>query len=424
LKLNLLLASTVSLLILVGIALGGGSPTQNISIGVLVDLTGDWSSTGNETAPALEIAAQDVNSYLKKIGSSKHVVLTSEDSGTDPAKAMRGLQNLSQSGIRVVIAATTSAELKAMKDYADDNGIIIIGTTSTAPSLAIPGDNIIRLVPDDTNQGSAMAQVFKMENLSAIVPITRGDIWGDDLLKAATKSFEAKGGKILEGVRYSPGTDFSNEAKVLSSIVKEAKSSYGSDKIGVYMISIDEAASLLALAARDPELSSVEWFGCDGMAGLESISQNRTLAQFAVKTGLVCPIYGVLSSYKKSDDYKHMAGAVMQKTGSEPNAYAITSYDALWAVSESMMLSESLNSLELKEILIHTIDRYSGITSRLKLNAAGDRKSASYDLVAVKEENGSYSWQCIGNFVRYADGNDELTWKGQRFMLGVLPDIT
>jgi branched-chain amino acid transport system substrate-binding protein len=422
LKLNILFTSAVLFLMLIGLALGGSSPTQNISIGVLVDMTGDWSSEGNETVPALQIAAQDVNSYLKRIGSSKQVVLTLEDAGTDPVKAMRGLQNLNKIGIKVVIAATTSAELKAIKDYAIDNGIIIIGTTGTAPSLAIPDDNLIRLVPDDTNQGSAIARLFNIENLTAIVPITRGDIWGDDLLKAATKSFEVKGGKILEGVRYSPGTDFSREIRALSSIVKDAKSSYGSDKIGVYMISIGEAASLLALAARDPELSSVEWFGCDGVAGLESISQNGTLAQFAVKTGLVCPIYGVPSSYRKSDDYEYVAGAVMQKTGAEPNAYAITSYDALWAASESMMLSESLNSSELMEILIHTINRYSGITSRLKLNAAGDRRSASYDLVAVKEENGMYSWRCVGSFVRYADGNDELTWKGQRIMLGVLPD--
>ena len=416
-KLHLLLASTISFLMLLGIALGGGSPTENVSIGALVDSSGNLSSPVDDTSAALEIAAQDVNSYLKEIGSSKRVVLTLEKTGTDPAKALKGLQNLSKSGIKVVIAATTSAELEAMKDYADDNGIMIIGTASTAPSLAIPGDNLIRLVPDDTNQGLAIATVFKMENISAIVPITRGDIWGDDLLKATTKSFEAKGGKVLEGVRYSPGTNFSSEVKALRSLVKNAKNIYGSDKVGVYLVSLDEAASLLALAERDPELSSVRWFGSDGNAGLKSISQNRTLAQFAVKTGLVCPIYGVPASYKEIDDYKQAAKSIMQMTGSEPNAYAATSYDALWVVFQAMALSESLNTTALKKSLIYTTNRYFGITSRLALNAAGDRRAANYDLLAIKEENGSYSWQSIGEFNRHGVLGIEMTWRGQTILL-------
>ena len=402
-----------------GIALDEGSSATNISLGALVDLTGDWSSLGNNTAPTLKIAARDVNTFLKEIGSSRRVVLITEDSGTDPVKAVRGLQNLSQSEIKVVIAATTSAELAAIKDYADENGIIIIGTASTAPSLAIPGDNLIRLVPDDTNQGFAIAKVIRMKKISAIVPITRGDVWGDDLLKATTKSLEANGGKVLEGIMYSPGTDFSSEVEALSSLVKEAKSNYGSDEIGVYLVSFDEAASLLVQAARDPELSSVKWFGCDGMAGLESISQNRSLAQFAVKTGLICPAYGVPWMVKESDYYKQVANAIGQMIGSEPTAYVATSYDAFWAASMSLILSESSNSAEIKKILIQTIDRYNGITYHLKLNAAGDRVAACYDLMEVKEENGKYSWQSMGQFISWETGDDEMIWNGQIVPLGI-----
>ena len=125
----------------------GSAPTsearQIIPIGALVDLTGESSSEGDATLAALEMAAEDMNSFLEEIGSSRHVALMVEDSGTDPDRALRALTTLSQSGCRVVIAATTSSELTALKKYADDTGIILIGTKSTAPSLAVQFSTLV-----------------------------------------------------------------------------------------------------------------------------------------------------------------------------------------------------------------------------------------------------------------------------------------
>jgi len=393
-------------------AVAYGDDNNNISIGALVYLTGDGSSSGINSKAALEMAANDVNSYQEKIGSEDRICLRIEDTGSDPAKALRELKNLSQDGTKVVIAATSSAELAAIKDYADENGIMIIGTASTAPSLAIPGDNLIRLAPDDTNQGFAMAQVLKMENISAIVPITRGDLWGDDLLNATAKNFEVDGGKVLQGIRYSPGDDLSSEVEALSSLVKEAKSSYGSVDVGVYIVSLDEASSILALAAKYPELSSVKWFGSDGTAGSDIISENSTLAQFASKVGLVSPY---LLAFSDEQRYKKVQDAIMQETGSKPNFYAFASYDALWVCAESMTATKTADSGQIKEALIHTINRYNGITSILNLNDADDKERATYDLIEVKEASGSYSWQSKGQFAKYSPGDYEINWKGQTF---------
>lgn len=404
----------VSLLMIAAlVAAASGEDNKNISISALLDMTGDDSSQGINDKAVLQIASSDVNSYLDSIGSKERVVLDVRDAQSDPAAAQRELQNLSRSGIKLVLATTTSAEIEAMKDYADKNGIMIIGAASTAPTLAIPGDNLIRPVPDDSNQGFAIAQIFRLENISAVVPITRGDVWGDGLLNEAAKSFEADGGKMLKGIRFSPGTDFSSEAEDLSTLVKEAKRSYGADRIGVYLISLDEGTSLLSLAAGDPELSSVRWFGSDGTAGLKSISENRSLAQFAARTGFVCPIAGVPPGFSDSDGYKRLISSVLQRTGTEPNFYSIASYDAFWAAWQSIILSEYLNSTDLKDILADTIDRYSGISGPLKLNPAGDREYAFYDFMAIAEENGNYSWRSSGNLDRWGTNLSTIVWKGQ-----------
>jgi branched-chain amino acid transport system substrate-binding protein len=270
------------------------SDRQEIKIGALLRITGDWASQGAISNVALTIAADDVNGFLKDIGSSWRVNLTIENTRTDPETALQELKGLGGQQISMVIAAISSSELNAIKDYANANNIIIIGTASTSPSLAIPGDNIIRLVPDDVNQGKAMAELLKLKNISAIIPIARGDIWGEGLLNATKSSFEGYGGVVLEGVSYEPGFDPSSGINKLSSIVKESKSRYGPAGIGVYMVSFDEAIPLMAMASRDRELSSVRWFGSDGIANASILVENSTAAQFAYKTGLLCPIYGVL----------------------------------------------------------------------------------------------------------------------------------
>jgi branched-chain amino acid transport system substrate-binding protein len=413
-KSYLILSYLICIMAATNIGYGADSEAQEIRIGVLLPITGDWSSQGAISNVALGIADDDVNGFLKDIGSSWRVNLTIEDTGTDPETALRELKNLGGQGIRLVIAAVSSSELYAINDYANANNIILIGTASTSPSLAIPGDNIIRLVPDDVNQGKAMAELLKLENITAIVPITRGDVWGEGLLNATKSGFEGYGGEVLEGVSYEPGTDLSSGINKLSSIVKDSKSRFSPAGIGVYMVSFDEAIPLMAMASRDRELSSVRWFGSDGIANASSLVENSTAAEFAYKTGLICPIYGVLPGQfiRNMSDYENVIEVIKQQTGSSPSGYALASYDALWIASESMILSGSGNTSQLKEALTNVANRFTGITGPLSINDAGDRESATYQFLAVNKTNNIYFWQIAGDF-RSGPSGGVLNFNGQ-----------
>lgn len=89
-----------------------------------------------------------MNDYLAEIGSDKSVSIVTEDTKTDPATALEKLRGMAEKGIQVVIAPQTSAEVEAVKAYADENGILLLSQSSTGPSLAIPGDNVFRFCPD------------------------------------------------------------------------------------------------------------------------------------------------------------------------------------------------------------------------------------------------------------------------------------
>jgi len=381
--------------------------TENIRIGALVPISGEWASNGKQIEAALTIGSEDLNKFLGEIGSDKRIVLVVEDTKADPVRALEELKTLHEQGMKIVIVGSTSAELQAMKEYADENGIILIGTSSTAPSLAVPGDNIIRLVTDDACQGKVMAEVLASHNIKDLIPIYRDDLWGQDLLNATRECFEARNGMVGKGVAFKPNsTSYLAEVEALGAEVKNASAIYGADKVGVYLISFDEGAKIMALAARDPVLSSVRWFGSDGIANLAELAQNSALAQFAVKTGFITPVY---AGEEGRALYKNLSEAIMRITGSKPNAYAVTAYDALWIAMEAELLAGSGNTSQLRAALLQIVNNYCGATGRYMLNEAEDRDFADYSLLQVEKTDKGCAWKKVGLY--YADFNESgLEW--------------
>ena len=161
-------------LILCGILLCGcnklGSTDETITIGVLLPLTGDWASKGPEFTAAVDLAANDLNEYYRSIGAHKTVRIVVKDSGTDPARALAQLGAMKNEGIRVVVGPATSAEMEAVRDYANRNGILLVGYASTSPSLSIPQDSVYRVIPDDRRQAEAAAALFRNNDIRGRAP--------------------------------------------------------------------------------------------------------------------------------------------------------------------------------------------------------------------------------------------------------------
>ncbi|HEX6283031.1 MAG TPA: ABC transporter substrate-binding protein [Nitrososphaera sp.] len=252
-------------------------------IGALLSLTGTSSSTGEEAEASLRLAVDDVNNQLAKSGSSSRVGLVIEDTKTDPNVAREKLMDLASKGIRIVIGPSTSAAVAAVKEYADENGILIV-SSSTAPSLAISNDNVFRFVPDDTHQAEALAKQTWDEGTRVVIPIWRSDVFGNNLQFLLKEKFEKLGGKILDGIGYSPPVGnfaaslhrinfivWEQELRSLTSKVNDAVSQYGAEKVVVYIVAFDEIVPIMIQANRHQELQSVRWYGSDGSAQNEGL---------------------------------------------------------------------------------------------------------------------------------------------------------
>ena len=149
-----------------------------VKIGVLVSLTGSWSSLGKNTVAALQIAAAQIKTATHGLQRFRLLV---RDTQLDPSQALEAIKDLDRRGVRIVIGPQSSSELAMIKDYADRHNILVISQGSTASSLAIPGDNIFRFCPNDTREAEAIVALLRHDGIRAIVPLWRNDAGNNGL---------------------------------------------------------------------------------------------------------------------------------------------------------------------------------------------------------------------------------------------------
>lgn len=368
----------------------------DITIGALLPLTGNLASIGEASQAALEVSSKDVNDYFSGLGSETSVEVIVKDTESDPEKALEQLKELDEMGIKIVIGPQASNEAEAVLEYATENGMILLSTASTAPALAIPEDNLFRLVPDDTKQGLGIATLMKEEGISVVIPMYRNDIWGNGLYDEAKISFETLGGTVLEGVTYEINNeDLSTEVESLNEKVTSATSEYGEESVAVLLCSHGEAADIFALAQDQSALSTVNWYGSDGVALNNEIINNDDAASFAVATNLMAPIYG---SDGKNVKYQEIGSRIEDKIGRLPDTYAYATYDALWILTFVDLDSNPDDEESVKLAMDTLAELHYGVTGWAKLDEDGDREHWNYDIWTVTEEDGSYQWELAARY--------------------------
>src|SRR5438552_14093213 len=105
------------------------SPTS-IRIGALVSTTGDWSTLGNGSVAALELATRDINAEMEALRLPYRVETFAEDTALVPSKALEKLMAMQNVGF--VIGPQSSAEAGAVLPFANANHVVLISQGSTA----------------------------------------------------------------------------------------------------------------------------------------------------------------------------------------------------------------------------------------------------------------------------------------------------
>ena len=118
-----------------------------------------YRSIGKSVKIALEDAENDVNKHFEEMNSPSYFRILMVDSKTSPEESLVAIKKLHRKWRKNHCRPCNKYLLvSAAKDYADVNDIILLSYASTSPLLSIEGDNLFRLVPDDTYQGKIIAK--------------------------------------------------------------------------------------------------------------------------------------------------------------------------------------------------------------------------------------------------------------------------
>jgi len=370
----------------------------NIHIGALLPLTGSGSSTGQSIRVSLGLAKQDLQAYLAAVGNPDELILDIADTKTDTVEALSQLKAFYDKGIRLVIGPYSSAELSALKSYADAHGVVMVSPSSTAVSLAIPNDNIFRFVSSDLLQGEAMTNMLVDDKIKVILPLIRDDVWGNNLLDAVRNDFVKAGGSVQTAVKYVPGTtDYAASLAQLDARVSAVLGQHNPNEVAVYMLSFGEGSVILAKAKNYTHLNNVYWYGGSAFAENPSVQADPDAAFFAYTHGLPCPIFGLDDAAK--DKWQPLRDRIEAQLGRVPEVYAFTAYDALWvSVLASATAGPASGVALLKSTLVRVADNFFGATGNTKLDTNGDRASANYDFWAVKHDTTGYNWKRVAKY--------------------------
>ncbi len=371
---------------------------SQIHIGALLSLTGSGMSTGRATQVSLEMARLDIQDYLTSLGIHKTVTLDVADTRTDTTEALKQLKLMYDKGVRLVIGPYSSAEVAALKNFADTHGMLVVSPSSVAVSLAIPGDNIFRFVSSDVIQGEAMSKMLTDDKIKVIVPLVRDDLWGNDLMEVVRRDFVKAGGIVQTPLKYTPGTTvFSGLLSRMDSTVAAVLDHQNPNEVAVYLLSFGEGTAILGMARKYEHLNNVYWYGGSAFAGNTSVMADTNATLFAYTHGLPCPVYGLDDAAK--DKWQSLKNRIQSQLGRPPEVYAYTAYDALWVGVLTYTSTGPSPGIELmKSAFVNVAANFFGASGNTLLDENGDRASGNYDFWAVKHDTSGYNWKRVAKY--------------------------
>ncbi len=369
---------------------------ENISVGAILSLEGQWSTLGKNSSAALEIARDEINQYFEKIGYQGRIDIKIYDSELDPDKAAQHLESAVAEGFDVIIGPQSSAELSALKPLADQNNVLVISNGSTAGSLSLAGDNVFRFCPDGTLEGQALARQIYEDGVRGLVTVSRDDVGNRGLEIDLIHAFEALGGTIYSLDPY--GVDTEDFGEVISGIENRlnlAISEFGQEGIAVYVAAFDEGVQLFEQASGNQALTSIRWYGGDGLVSSEALVNSSSGSEFAIATRFIAPNFALPENARAS--WEPLSNEIESRTGLSVSAFALAAYDALWvtALTLESERSPTRDFSKFKSLFVEKAKIHFGATGPTQLNQNGDRSIAAFGFWGIKKIGNSYQWELV-----------------------------
>jgi len=381
------------------------SPDNTVTLGAILDLSGDYSEEGLAGRAAIGLAIDDLNRRYESIGSPVHFACNYVDTHLDTVLTLAAAREMYDQGIRLLVAGpNNSAGLQAVNSFINEHRMLALTCFSSASSLAIPNDYIFRLITDDNVQGQALVRMMQYDSIQALVPIWREDTYGTGLYETVKQKLTDMGGTVLQGVSYLPeATNYQEMIQQIGPQVTNAIATYGASHVAVILISYQEALGFMQAAAEVNDLTKIRWYGCDANVQKVTISSDPVAGPFANHVRFLAPIMGIGTAGNLPATAQELDNQIFALTEFHATAYSLTAYDAVKIYGLAYDMVQAYDATKIKTVIPSICDSYNYLGISRKLNEAGDLVTANYIFWTVVPADGGYAWDSYATYV--ADGD-------------------
>ena len=344
---------------------GTEDKSGEISIGVVLPLTGHQASTGQLMKQGLNLALDEINSSRLRHTKLKFII---EDNTSTPEGAVAAYNKLiHEEGVSAILGPATSSATQAAFPVAQENQVVAISPTSGARGLSAIGDFVFR-VPLASN----IVALKGVETTHAKLGYQRvatmydeTDLFSTDRDEALQEAFTAIGVEVLTTEVFQSGdTDFSTQLTRIKALNPDAifVSALPPEKPGVLiqahelgisapiiMSSLTSVEVEAAEAAAEGVITFIGWLSTDDTPGNQAFVQNYS-ATF----------------------------------GMTPNVFATASYASVYILAEAIKNAQSTDSTAIRDALADIRD-FDTVFGKFSFNADGD---AIYEQKAVIVKDG------------------------------------
>ena len=350
---------TAIALLLAGVSLSSCAPDEPIRIGFVGGLTGRVADLGQAGRNGLQLAVEEINASGGIKGRKVEILV--KDDGQNADQARRVSEELIAAKVAVIIGPMTSAMVEPVLTTATRAGITVLSPTVTTSEMTGKDDLFLRIMADTRTYARLSAQYsFKTNGVRRVAAVfdTRNRAYSESWLAAFRNSFSELGGTVVTELPFESG-DGTDYAKLIEQLLKAKP-----DALLFVSGAVDTArfAQQARLAGAHQKLFSVEWSATERLIELggRAVDGMYMAQQF--------------DRNDSSPAFQNFSKAYQARFHTSPGFPSVAGYDAMRAVFEAMVRSDSSTSL--KRALLEK-GPFTGIQQAVQFDQFGDSQRSA-----------------------------------------------
>ena len=338
-----------------------------IPIGVVLAQTGPFASAyGLPMLDGFELAREHINNS-GALGGAQITFITEDDQSVSAVDAVNKL--IHQDGVSAIVGFAISTQLEQVIPIAEENGVVVVSSVSSAPDLSARGEFIFRVGLNSgvLNPAAVKATHEKSGYQTAATIYHHGDTY-------ATRSDEAFRAVLVESgveivateIYEGDETDYSAQLTRIMELNPDVLfiSALGSH---IPQIMIQARQLMPSVAFVVPELTDIE------VAAASDAAEGATTAIGWLGTTATPMNQAFVQSYTA-------------KYGEAPVAWASQSYAALSILAAAIAQAQSIDSAAIRDALANTMD-FDTVLGAFSFDPNGE---AVYDPIVLTVKDGEF----------------------------------